>query len=121
MPRVVVCESARAGVRVPSNHRCCAERRLLCGARETARRRGVKPWAFARWFNSFYGVLRVLRHTRDGAVASSLPCIFCRRALEAAGVRWTAVTRDGAHVCERDAPRSEPTSLQRARLFFKDA
>jgi hypothetical protein len=114
MGRVVLCESARAGVCVCSTHRCCAERRLLNAARETARRRGVRPWAFARWFRASFGALQVVRHTRDGAVATSLPCVLCRRALEAAGARWTAVTRDGAYVTDRDAPPSELTARQRA-------
>ena len=114
MTRVVACESARAGVCVLSTHRCCAERRLLSAARETARRRGVRPWAFARWFSASFGALVVVRRTRDGDVASSLPCVLCRRALEATGVRWTAVTREGAFVTDRDAPLSEPTARQRS-------
>ena len=117
MPRIVTCESARADVCVDSTHRCCAERRLLCIAREMARRRGVRPWCFARWLCRAFGTLRVVRFQKNGTAAVSLPCVLCRRALDATGARWTALTRDGCTVNERDAPPSQPTARQRVSIF----
>lgn len=118
MPRIVLCVSSRADVCVNSTHRCCAERRFLCAARETARRRGVKPWGFTRWLWRAFGTLRVVRYQKNGDAAVSLPCVLCRRALTAAGARWTALTRDGCTVNERDAPPSQPTARQRTCVFF---
>jgi hypothetical protein len=117
MPRIVLCVSSRADVSVISTHRCCAERRFLLRARETARRRGVRPWCFARWLWHAFGTLRVVRHTRDGTAGVSLPCVLCRRALDATGARWTALTRDGCTVTEHDAPPSQPTTRQRMCVF----
>jgi hypothetical protein len=117
MPHIVLCVSSRAGVCVKSTHRCCAARRFLIAARETARRRGVRPWCFARWLWRAFGTLRVARYQKNGVAAASLPCVLCRRALDATGARWTALTRDGCTVNERNAPPSQPTSRQRVCVF----
>lgn len=120
---LVVCVATRCDVAVTNTHCCCAERRLLDHARVHARRTGVAPHAFAAWLHRRYGQLVVRRLTRDGAPAASLPCVLCRRALDAVGARWTALAPSPhadappVRVTDADAPPSRLTHWQAAKLF----
>ena len=120
---LVVCVATRCDVVFTNTHSGCAERRLLEHARAHARRTGVAPHAFAFWLHRRYGQLVVWRHTRDGTPAASLPCVLCRRALDAVGARWTAhapsphADTPPVRVTDANAPPSKLTHWQAAKMF----
>jgi len=60
------------------------------------------------------------RITSDGAHGCTVPCVLCRKAIEALGLRVTCLVQDGewfrGRLTEPDAPRSKLTSGQ-VRVF----
>ena len=115
--RTVFC-STSAGVCVPCNQKLCAERRLVEHLKHQAAVAGVQRHSVARWVRRRAGTLRIERFDASGKSACSLPCILCRRVLDALGLRWIALTRDGQMVTESDAPQSELTRKQKM-IFCK--
>lgn len=65
-----------------SNHRCCAERRLLDSWVDAARRHGVPPHKVVPWVRRKLGPsVVVLRFRGDGTLGCSVPCVLCQREL----------------------------------------
>jgi hypothetical protein len=105
-----------------SDAACCAERRLLATAAGEARRHGVAPHAVVAWVRRKHGGdVAVVRPRGPGrgdkdSHGTSVPCVMCRRALIAFGMRVHCCTGDGAwfhgHLDEPGAPPSVPTSGQ---------
>jgi hypothetical protein len=104
--------ATQAGLVVTNNVRTCAERRLLERLVHVARVRGVTAHRVILFVRRTVGRLTIRRTTADGSVACSLPCIYCRRQLEAFHLRWSAHSHDGP-VDERTAGPSSLTHRQR--------
>ncbi|KAL4457697.1 hypothetical protein ABPG75_012562 [Micractinium tetrahymenae] len=67
---------------VSSNHRCCAERRLLDTWVLAARRHGVPSHKVVPWVRRKLGpAVVVLRFRGDGSLGCSVPCVLCQREL----------------------------------------
>lgn len=67
---------------VSSNHRCCAERRLLDSWVGAARRHGVPSHKVVPWVRRKLGsAVVVLRFRGDGSLGCSVPCVLCQREL----------------------------------------
>lgn len=65
-----------------SNHRCCAERRLLASWVQHARRHGVPSHKVVPWVRRKLGpTVVVLRFRGDGSLGCSVPCVLCQREL----------------------------------------
>ena len=94
-----------------SDHRCCAERNLLDGALEDARRHGVRPMARIAWVRRKRGKDVTISRPSDVAV-SSFPCIVCAARLILMDMRVHATLSDGAwfhgYLTDPDAPVSKP-------------
>jgi hypothetical protein len=84
-----------AGLAVCNNVHTCAERRLLERLTHLARTRGVAPHRFAHFVRRSVGCLSISRCTADGIDACSLPCLLCRRQLDAFHLRWRARDWEG--------------------------
>ena len=107
-----VVATTQTGLSVTNNGRTCAERRLLERLGRLARARGVAAHRVALFVRRLVGRLTIARSTADGAAACSLPCLYCRRQLDAYRLRWTAQAWDGP-VDESTAPPSRLTHRQR--------
>jgi len=83
-------------------------------------KKGVKNHNFSKWVHRVYGDLQIYRMRRDGIVGCSLPCVLCRKAIERAGLQWTAY--DGEKWVHskktENLPKSKPTHKQRKVLKF---
>lgn len=67
---------------VCSDHRCCAERRLLEKVVREAYRHGISKPKVVTWVRRKYGAdIIVWRFLGDGALGCATPCVFCRREL----------------------------------------
>jgi hypothetical protein len=99
-----------------NDHRCCAERRLLDDIVVEARKHGIANHAMIRWVRRKMGSqIEVCRLRADGSPGVSLPCIFCRRALEMFDIKLVCWI-DPLHKFEgfvADAPPSTFTSGQK--------
>jgi len=114
--RIVTCTSD-SGLTVPCNTNVCAERRLVAALRRSAYVHGVPKHSVAKWVRRRAGTLTVERRTSDGAQACSLPCILCRRVLDAFDLRWRATAWDGTVVTRDEAPPPRFTHRQRNTMF----
>jgi len=108
--RTVVAVTA-SGVQVTNNVRTCAERRLLERLVHAARVRGVAAHRMVLFVRRAVGRLTIRRTTADGCAACSLPCLYCRRQLDAFHVRWDAMSPSGP-VDDRTAGPSRLTHRQ---------
>lgn len=67
----------------------------------------------ARWVRRKFGVWRIERPLADGSAGVSIPCVLCRRVMDALAVRWEATGPAGSIVRADDDPPSAPTRRQR--------
>jgi len=110
-----VLATTSSGIEVSNNVRTCAERRLLETLVRRARERGVHAHRIAHAVRRAAGLVSVTRLTAAGEDTCSLPCLFCRRKLDALHVRWRAHDWSGPVDCA-SAPPSNLT--QRQRMLF---
>jgi hypothetical protein len=110
MGKLVECHAGNLSA--SSNTSLCAERRLLEKISSHALRKGVARAAIAHWISRHFGHWRIERALSDGSHGFSLPCIFCRRALDRMHVRWVAFAESGTPIWWDNAPESLPTRRQ---------
>lgn len=101
-----------ADMAIGNSYKCCAERRLVSILMERARREGVHPSSFVRWFHRKQGELVIKRMRRDGLPGVSLPCVCCRKVLDRMCLKWRAHIGHN-WVSQETAPPSKPTNRQR--------
>lgn len=106
-----------------SDHRGCAERRLLSAWVEEARKAGQRPHQVVTWVRRKAGAAVAVWRTRvDGTLGCSVPCVCCSKELLKFGLKVYCVSSDGAWYSgwldDPDAPRSQPTSGQRRERNF---
>ncbi|KAG2490482.1 hypothetical protein HYH03_011111 [Edaphochlamys debaryana] len=106
-----------------SDHRACAERRLIDSWAAEARRHGQRPHQVAAWIRRKAGPrVAVWRRLQDGSLGVSVPCVCCRQLLTHLGLSVCCVTAGGGwwggRLDEPGAPESKPTSAQRRLLRF---
>ena len=85
-----VLATTSAGLEVTNNVRTCAERRMLERLTRLGFARGVPPHRITRFVRRAVGWLVISRVTAEGEAACSLPCVLCRRRLDAFHLRWVA-------------------------------
>ena len=105
-----------------SNHRCCAERRLIAEKIREARKHGVAPDGTVHWIRRKYGkdisVWRIIfdNNEKKYEYGCSIPCVLCRRELIRFdfNVHVTTGTEQWFHgyLTNDDAPVSKLTSGQ---------
>lgn len=77
-------------------HRCCAERRLLDSYIRQGRRQGVPNHKLVAYVRRKLGSsIAVWRRTADGALACSVPCLFCSRELQRFDLRVHCIVDSG--------------------------
>jgi hypothetical protein len=107
-------------VKAQSNCISCAERRLIKKLFRDCLKKGNKPHQFSSWLHRKYGELIVERKTCYGH-GNSLPCVLCRKAIEKAGIKWSA--HDGSKWVHSEKsenlPPSIPTNKQSRMLGFR--
>lgn len=108
-----------------SNHRCCAERRLLTQQMRAAVRHGVAPHQRITWARRKFGChIAVVRPRGDGTLGCSVPCVLCRAALIKHDVTVHVIVDPASkhwyhgRLTEHNAPMSKPTSGQVKRMGF---
>lgn len=106
-----------------SDHRACAERRLIDVWKGEARRHGQRPHQIARWIRRKAGPnICVWRRLQDGSLGCSVPCVCCRVLLSSLDLRVSCVREDGewweGKLDDPAAPRSKPTTGQRHKHKF---
>jgi len=111
----VVVATTWSGLSVSNSIRTCAERRLLERLARVARTRGVASHRIVHFVRREVKRLFITRMTRGGEETCSLPCLLCRRELEAHHIRWQARDWDGV-VTEETAGESTLTHRQRAQF-----
>lgn len=107
---------------VTSNHRCCAERRLIGHWVEQARKKGVPRAKIIAWVRRKMGSdISVWRHTSDGAYGCSVPCPLCARVLIQFDVTVHCYLGEGrwyrGRLTDPGAPEGKPTTFQRLHIF----
>ncbi|KAK9831841.1 hypothetical protein WJX81_000528 [Elliptochloris bilobata] len=105
---------------VVSNHRCCAERRLLESYVAEARKHGVRPHQVVLWVRRKLGAhISVWRKRSDGTFGCATPCVLCQRELKRYDLRVHCSQDTGwfvGRLSEAGAPQAQLTTAQR-RLF----
>jgi len=104
-----------------SNHRCCAERRLLDSWVEQARRHGLRPHQYRTWIRRKTGPdLVVWRCRMDGTLGCATPCILCQKELMRYDLRVHCSLGDtwfSGRLDDKGAPACKPTAGQLKLLF----
>ncbi|EFJ45426.1 hypothetical protein VOLCADRAFT_105974 [Volvox carteri f. nagariensis] len=106
-----------------SDHRACAERRLIDTWVLEARKHGQRPHQVAQWIRRKAGTTIVIwRRLHDGTLGCSVPCVCCRQLLQHYGLRVSCVLEGGSwwdgRLDQPGAPLSKPTSGQRHKMNF---
>jgi len=83
------------GDAIGSTHRMCAERLFLEKEIDRARRRGVRSENMVRFIKRKIGHIFVFRLTKNGDLATSCPCAFCRQRLVAFDLFVTYIDAGG--------------------------
>jgi hypothetical protein len=96
----------------------CAERKHIEKLIHVARIKGVPRHSVTKWIKRKEGELRIERFHKNGDLATSLPCVLCKRALDKYSIKWTAF-HSGIWVNSEDEelPESKPTSRQNDQVF----
>lgn len=107
---------------VSSNHRCCAERRLLDKVVREAMRHGVSRHSIVTWVRRKYGAdVIVWRMLGNGSLGCSVPCVFCRREIVRFDLRVHVVIDNSltwyhGFMTDNDAPPSKLTCGQKRNM-----
>lgn len=110
---------------VSSNHRCCAERRLISHFVQQARKKGVPPARVVSWVRRKMGTeVCIWRQCADGSYGCSVPCPMCAKVLIRFDVKVRCCLGDGqwfkGRLDDPGAPMGKPTTYQRLTLNFRD-
>ena len=106
---------------VSSDHRLCAERRLIDLWQRRAIRKGVDKHSVRRWIRRKAGSsMCTWRIDANGREGCSIPCHLCRREISRLGLRVTCVVSPGVtwsgDLNDPRAPASQFTTRQRRIL-----
>lgn len=109
-----------------SNHRCCAERRLLEAWRRRARQHGVRRHQVVTWIRRKVGAnICVWRERVDRSLGCATPCVLCCREMLRYDLRVHCSLQSSGHdawytgkLDSTDAPRSKPTLGQRMHMHM---
>lgn len=104
-----------------SNHRCCAERRLLASWERQARQHGIPAHSITTWVRRKVGAdVVVWRQLSDGSLGCATPCVLCHRVLVRYDLRvhctLSGNTWFSGRMDAEDAPASKLTAGQRRLL-----
>lgn len=110
MPIVFVSYAINSDDCVGSSHRLCAERLFLQREIDRAKRHGVRPESLRRYIKRKIGHIAVYRRTKDGTLATSCPCRYCREVLVEYDLRVTYIDHAGLLV-ERCRPDEIPDGV----------
>mgnify|MGYP001101417946 CR=1 FL=1 len=96
----------------------CAERKHIEKLVHTAKIKGIPRHSVSSWIKRKEGEILIERFHKNGDVATSLPCVLCKHALEKYGLKWSAFYC-GKWVSseDEDLPKSKPTSRQNDQVF----
>lgn len=104
---------------VENTHLLCAERRLVVAALRRASQLGVPRWRVGAWVASKLKTIHVDRHLADGTRGCSLPCRYCRRALDVFDPKVVCGDMNGDAVCGRCRDFPPTTKETRGRRYLK--
>jgi len=96
----------------------CAERKHIEKLIRIARTKGIPKHSVPSWIKRKEGEIVIERFHKNGEVATSLPCVLCKHALDKYNLKWTAYHCDRwVSSDDEDLPKSKPTSRQNDQVF----
>lgn len=107
---------------VESDHRLCAERKLIKKWINIAKQHGIHPHKQACWIKrKIGGNIVIWRMLANGSLSVSIPCIFCKRQIVSIDLKVHCIDKSGnpfhGKLNENDAPQCCLTSSQ--KKYFK--
>lgn len=116
--KTVHATSSSAIIQVTSDHRLCAERRLVAAWMHRAVRHGVSRHACVTWIRRKAGsTIIVWRKLSDQSLCCAIPCVFCARVLQRHGFRVSCTLSNShwyhGYLSDDSAPESVMTSRQK--------
>lgn len=107
---------------IESDHRLCAERKLIKKLKNLARQHGIHPNKQACWIKrKIGGDIVIWRMLANGTLSTSVPCILCKREIISLDLKVHCIDKFGQQfhgkLNQKNSPQCNLTSSQ--RKFFK--